>query len=347
MASAQYAHQRQELAHDIHDPFLLRHINVWHANLAQVRGDWPEANRLLDEAELQVARIESPEPRAFIKMIRGLVKYQQGRYQESIALFEAAIAGFRTSGPATVSWYIGCLAQAYLDAGNHELMRLTVEEMNEIIASFPTTSLPRSATLSQVGIIAARTHDMDAATDIFEKLQEFHGQFHWVAIDRVLGMLATTLGDLSAAERFFTAAASMASRDAILPELALILAEHGTALTQSNDPDTRDRGVTLLKDGISRLDHLGMAGASARYTSALAEPAPTSNAAAPAPAGLTQREVDVLVLLTQGLTNRQIGESLSISEKTVTNHLTHIFTKANLDNRSAAVAFAIRHGLAR
>lgn len=67
----------------------------------------------------------------------------------------------------------------------------------------------------------------------------------------------------------------------------------------------------------------------------------------PPPAGLTQREMEVLVLVTQGMTNRKIGEQLSISEKTVTNHLTHIFTKADLDNRSAAVAFAIRHGLDR
>lgn len=67
----------------------------------------------------------------------------------------------------------------------------------------------------------------------------------------------------------------------------------------------------------------------------------------PPPAGLTQREMEVLVLVTQGMTNRKIGEQLSISEKTVTNHLTHIFTKADLDNRSGAVAFAIRHGLDR
>ena len=51
-------------------------------------------------------------------------------------------------------------------------------------------------------------------------------------------------------------------------------------------------------------------------------------------------------LVARGLTNREIGTRLSISEKTVSNHLTHIFSKANLDNRASAVAFALRHGLA-
>jgi predicted ATPase/DNA-binding CsgD family transcriptional regulator len=64
------------------------------------------------------------------------------------------------------------------------------------------------------------------------------------------------------------------------------------------------------------------------------------------PAGLTAREVEVLRLVAGGLTSGEIALELKISEKTVGHHLTHIFNKTNSENRAAAAAFAIRHGLA-
>jgi DNA-binding NarL/FixJ family response regulator len=63
------------------------------------------------------------------------------------------------------------------------------------------------------------------------------------------------------------------------------------------------------------------------------------------PAGLTAREVEVLRLVAKGLTNMQIAKELVLSEKTVATHLNHIFNKTNSENRAAAVAFAMRHGL--
>ena len=64
------------------------------------------------------------------------------------------------------------------------------------------------------------------------------------------------------------------------------------------------------------------------------------------PAGLTAREVEVLRLVARGLTSGEIALELKISEKTVGHHLTHIFNKTSSENRAAAAAFAIRHGLA-
>ncbi len=64
------------------------------------------------------------------------------------------------------------------------------------------------------------------------------------------------------------------------------------------------------------------------------------------PAGLTAREIEVLRLVARGLTNAEIAGELGLSGKTIAHHLTHIFNKTTSDNRAAAVAFAIRHGLA-
>lgn len=64
-----------------------------------------------------------------------------------------------------------------------------------------------------------------------------------------------------------------------------------------------------------------------------------------APDGLTRRELDVLRLVASGRTNRQIGESLFISEKTVATHVSHIFTKLGVTSRAAATAHAYDHGI--
>lgn len=64
------------------------------------------------------------------------------------------------------------------------------------------------------------------------------------------------------------------------------------------------------------------------------------------PAHLTRCEARVLQLVVKGKRNREIARELCISEKTVANHLSHIFNKTTCENRAAVVAFAMRHGLA-
>lgn len=64
------------------------------------------------------------------------------------------------------------------------------------------------------------------------------------------------------------------------------------------------------------------------------------------PAGLSLRESEVLQLVAQGKSNREIAEDLVISERTVANHVASIFNKTGVENRAAAAAFAIRHQLA-
>jgi HD-GYP domain-containing protein (c-di-GMP phosphodiesterase class II) len=63
------------------------------------------------------------------------------------------------------------------------------------------------------------------------------------------------------------------------------------------------------------------------------------------PAGLTRREVEVLVLVAQGLSNKAIAERLVISPKTAGNHVEHIYTKVGCSTRAAASLFAMQNGL--
>jgi HD-GYP domain-containing protein (c-di-GMP phosphodiesterase class II) len=63
------------------------------------------------------------------------------------------------------------------------------------------------------------------------------------------------------------------------------------------------------------------------------------------PAGLSDREVDVLRLLARGLTNREMAGSLGLSAKTVGRHVENIYAKARVSSRAAAALFAVENGL--
>jgi HD-GYP domain-containing protein (c-di-GMP phosphodiesterase class II) len=63
------------------------------------------------------------------------------------------------------------------------------------------------------------------------------------------------------------------------------------------------------------------------------------------PAGLTEREVEVLRLVARGQTNKQIAEELSISARTAQHHVIHIYAKIGVSSRAAAALFAVENGL--
>src|SRR5947208_16563044 len=60
---------------------------------------------------------------------------------------------------------------------------------------------------------------------------------------------------------------------------------------------------------------------------------------------LTEREREVLTLVARGYTNKQIADTLFVSEKTARNHVSHILDKLGLSRRSEAAAFAVEHKL--
>lgn len=60
---------------------------------------------------------------------------------------------------------------------------------------------------------------------------------------------------------------------------------------------------------------------------------------------LTKREIQVLKLLAEGMYNREIGEQLFISEKTVKNHVSSIFKKINVTDRTQAAVYAIKNNI--
>jgi DNA-binding NarL/FixJ family response regulator len=87
----------------------------------------------------------------------------------------------------------------------------------------------------------------------------------------------------------------------------------------------------------------------ARLVSALGDGQPGEQARpSPAlPASLTPREIEVLALIGEGLSNREIGERLFLGQATVKTHVNRIFAKIGTQSRAQAVRYAISNGLAR
>lgn len=92
-----------------------------------------------------------------------------------------------------------------------------------------------------------------------------------------------------------------------------------------------------LQTALSEFDALG-AGPDRRHVAALL-------AADEHPGRLTAREVEVLRLVATGMSNSEIADTLTLSQKTVARHLSNIFTKLDVTSRTAAAAFAYRHDL--
>ena len=82
-----------------------------------------------------------------------------------------------------------------------------------------------------------------------------------------------------------------------------------------------------------------------QWLNTLPEPSASSKRARAKPAGLTAREMEVLRLVAQGLTDAQVAEQLVISPRTVNFHLTSIYSKLQVSSRSAATRYAIEQHL--
>jgi DNA-binding NarL/FixJ family response regulator len=109
-------------------------------------------------------------------------------------------------------------------------------------------------------------------------------------------------------------------------------------LSKDADAEAIGRALRSAADGVSTVD----AGVLARLVDQRSSAGGTDG---PPPDGLTQREVEVLALIAEGLSNTEIARRLVVGEATVKTHVNHLFAKAGLRDRAQAVGYAYRHGL--
>jgi DNA-binding CsgD family transcriptional regulator len=168
-----------------------------------------------------------------------------------------------------------------------------------------------------------------------------HGVACYGSADRYLGSLAATLGEHDRAIGHFERA--LAANRAMEADtwVAHTLYEFGRTLRMRGYPGDEQQASALLSEAATLAERIGMAALLSR-THALGAAAPPS---ATPPDDLSWREVDVLRLVAAGLSNREIGQQLSISGHTVANHVRSILRKTGASNRTEAAGYAHRNSL--
>lgn len=109
-------------------------------------------------------------------------------------------------------------------------------------------------------------------------------------------------------------------------------------LNKDADPEAIEAALESAAAGRSLLDATAMRALLGR------KPAPADVSADP-PDGLTSREIEVIALVAEGLSNQQLARQLVVSMSTVKTHINHVLAKTACRDRAALVSYAYRHHL--
>jgi DNA-binding CsgD family transcriptional regulator len=208
---------------------------------------------------------------------------------------------------------------------------------------------PACVTFLAEACIACRA--VEHADTLLQELDRFAGQTLMVAMsacfgpaDRLRGAVCRILGRHDEARGHFVAALELCDRSGSPVWRARTLADWAEMALEAGE---RTHAIVLATEAVELASSLGMASVEERArrsivgAQAMMEPV----SVVPAPSGLSGREVDVLRLIASGLSNREIGDRLFISQHTAANHVRSILQKCGCANRAEAAAYAARHGL--
>ena len=307
---------------------------------------------------------------AFCRAEYGAVDLWRGRWGDAEAMLEASVEDFSRSRPAWVGGPLvglaelrrrqgrpadaerlldqaGASSKAHLCRARLALDRgktlQAVQWLDRLLRQLPPDrSLDRAPALEL--LVHARTArgELEEAAAAVEALRAVQRQVGTVPLRAVAdvaeGVLACARGDHERARALLEDAVDAFERSGAPFEAAQARLELATCLLAPGRAGSAEREATAA---LNRLLELGAdldAGRARRIlASAVGGRVP--------PRDLTPREREVLRLLADGLTNRQIAERLVVSEHTVHRHVTNLLRKLDLPTRTAAAAHAVRSGL--
>jgi predicted ATPase/DNA-binding CsgD family transcriptional regulator len=330
------------------DLYQLRHVYAWLTGSCVVTGSPADYEATLAQARDVVERLDRPDPRAFLEQIEGLVALWRGDWASAETRLARVYAVYRQLNPHAAVWYLGIVGLAQFARGKRDEALSTIAEADRLLEDLPADSVLIPETVVPLAFVVRALGDRARAARYRALLAPFAGRNATYLVDHALAVLAATLGDWTGADAMLAAAEATARRGGLRHELAALIATRADLVLARGGSGSVERARELLAEGEQAFLDFGADRRAEEMRERLASlAAGRSKPAAPRlPAGLSEREAEVLRLVAAGRTNREIAESLFISEKTVANHLTSIFAKIGVENRVEATAFAIRHGLA-
>ena len=231
-----------------------------------------------------------------------------------------------------VSWFTGTPREPALPV-----------KVADIVMSSPF-AIPAFVAVNFAGMAydALARGNQEACHLAYDGLASFSGEcIHAIASDRLLGMLSHAIGDVSQGTGHFEDSLAFCAKAGYRPEYAWTCWGYSAALLDRGNEDDRRRAEGLLAEALQISTGLGMPPLMERIAS-LQETMGAGLQPPPAyPNGLTFREVEVLLLLSQGRTNREIARVLVLSQRTVERHISNLYTKIAVRNRAEATLFAL------
>jgi LuxR family transcriptional regulator, maltose regulon positive regulatory protein len=328
--------------------------------------DFERASEWCDRIAEFAARYGSRYMLAFCRAEYGAVDLWRGRWGDAEAMLEASVADFAASRPAWVGGPLVALAELRRRQGRREDAERLLDQAGG----------SRSAHLCRARLALDRGHAQQAVDLLVRMLRQLpreRGLARAPALELLVFARAArgeleeagaALEALRGVERRIGTDALRAGADRAEGALACANDEHDRARELFEDAvDGYDRSGAPYEAARARLElaacliELGRGADAAREANAALERLLELGAeldaerarrllGADLPLGdLTPREREVLALLADALTNRQIAERLVVSEHTVHRHVTNLLRKLDLPSRTAAAAYAVRSGL--
>jgi DNA-binding CsgD family transcriptional regulator/tetratricopeptide (TPR) repeat protein len=332
----------REMAERTAQPFMLHIAEHYGSAIALCDGNLAEAEAMArrsdDWGRLMTGRDASGSHG--IQMFG--IRREQGRLAELAPVIRILAGDVNRVGPWRPG-LVAVLAELGMEhEARRELSRLAAEGIDGFRSSLWL------AALTYLTDACAALGDEAMAAIVYPEIEPLAGTNvmigHLVACygaaDRYLGMLAATLGEPARAERHFEQALEQNRRMGASTWVAHTAYEYGRFLL-GRGRGVRDQARALLAEAAGLAERIGMEGLLGRI-----RVLGVSTSEGALPGGLSPREAQILELVAKGLSNREIGEQLTISEHTAANHIRSILRKTDCANRTEAASYAHRHGLA-
>jgi predicted ATPase/DNA-binding CsgD family transcriptional regulator len=324
------------------------------AEFARYQGALDRACSLLEEQMALVETLDDAFGLAESQTYLGVALGLRGDYERATELCQTALAFYREKGyHRGITTVLTTLALVTLAQGHYQRTIVLSEEVSQLLreAGNQAYLLYALFTLAQAALFQGALEQARAACREALQLAQVLRQMYGLAASLgLIGGLAGLGGHHAQAARLFGGAQALQEH---------VRAPHppaGRALLERMVLSTRaalgkEQFISHYSAGQAcPLEQLLLEAETVLQTipSSLAS---TSSASFPSPSVssalsvLSQREREILALVATGLTDAQVAQHLFLSPRTVSKHLQSIYTKLNVNTRSAATHFALEHGL--
>jgi DNA-binding CsgD family transcriptional regulator/tetratricopeptide (TPR) repeat protein len=340
-------------------PWLRYNLGV----LALAQGRWADATQALEEARTESERTNDARLKPILRHALGILAWRLGNIEQATQAFEESYQAAQVSfewmpgSAGLLGWFYAITERP--DAARPYLDQATMRSFFSPVGFAADFYLP----FVVEGLLTCG--DLEAAASLAERVNPWaERQYYGISAQRILGRVAAAQGHWPDAQRFFAAGVEFCRRAGSRPEqINILLTWAEAALVQARaHPDQ----ASVLVDDIERLTedaeslsntpdlstHAERAAALRAEAATVHQQAVAASALPGAQAldprilkGLTPRELEVLRLVADGKTDKEIAEELVISPRTANRHIANIFLKIDVTSRAAAAAYAIRNRL--